>query len=268
MASSTAGSASSNRSAQIWESRSTPSISCVRSLLPIETPAIPMVAYSGIQKATEGTSAITQTGERSGQWAGVDHLEAGLELPGRAHEGDHEHDVRRLLEHLGQHVELEAEQVGLAHVAVAAAVADHGVLLLRLEPLAALEVAELVGPEVDAAVDDRPGLECPGDAQQRGRHGVDEGLLLAASSSRRGWTPPRASVTMNSARSRPTPSTRSGRHLFGVLGEGQVHVDAGGERPFGRPAGAPRGRARRRHFGAGWRTHGSFVRPCPARRRP
>ena len=44
MASSTAGSASSKTSAQIWESRSTPSMSWVRSLLPMETPSIPMVA--------------------------------------------------------------------------------------------------------------------------------------------------------------------------------------------------------------------------------
>ena len=44
MASSTAGSASSKTSAQICESRSTPSISWVRSLLPIETPSIPMAA--------------------------------------------------------------------------------------------------------------------------------------------------------------------------------------------------------------------------------
>ena len=44
IASSTAGSASSKTSAQICESRSTPSISWVRSLLPIDTPSIPMVA--------------------------------------------------------------------------------------------------------------------------------------------------------------------------------------------------------------------------------
>ena len=62
MASSTAGSASSNSSAQISESRSTPSISWVRSLLPIDTPSMPMRAYVGIQNATDGTSAITHTG--------------------------------------------------------------------------------------------------------------------------------------------------------------------------------------------------------------
>ena len=44
MASRTAGSASSKTSAQIWESRSTPSISWVRSLLPMDTPVIPMEA--------------------------------------------------------------------------------------------------------------------------------------------------------------------------------------------------------------------------------
>ena len=49
MASSTAGSDSSNSSAQISESRSTPSISWVRSLLPIDTPSMPIRAYVGIQ---------------------------------------------------------------------------------------------------------------------------------------------------------------------------------------------------------------------------
>src|SRR5437764_5953512 len=47
--SSTAGPDSSNSSAQTSESRSTPSTSWVRSLLPIDTPSIPSLAYAGIQ---------------------------------------------------------------------------------------------------------------------------------------------------------------------------------------------------------------------------
>ena len=49
MASSTAASDSSNSSAQTSESRSTPSISWVRSLEPIDTPSMPSAAYSGIR---------------------------------------------------------------------------------------------------------------------------------------------------------------------------------------------------------------------------
>ena len=49
MASSTAASDSSNSSAQVSESRSTPSMSWVRSLEPIDTPSMPMAAYSGMR---------------------------------------------------------------------------------------------------------------------------------------------------------------------------------------------------------------------------
>jgi len=48
MVSSTAGSESSNSSAQVCESRSTPSTSWVRSFEPIDAPSIPSLAYSGI----------------------------------------------------------------------------------------------------------------------------------------------------------------------------------------------------------------------------
>ena len=49
MASSTASSDSSKSSAQISESRSTPSTSCVRSFDPMETPSMPRAAYSGMR---------------------------------------------------------------------------------------------------------------------------------------------------------------------------------------------------------------------------
>src|SRR5690606_8794688 len=49
MASSTASSDSSNSSAHTVESRSTPSISWVRSFDPIDTPSTPMAAYSGMR---------------------------------------------------------------------------------------------------------------------------------------------------------------------------------------------------------------------------
>ena len=79
---------------------------------------------------------------------GVDGLEAGFELPAGTHERDHQVEVRGLLAHPGEHVEVEGEQLGVPHVAVAAPVADHGVGLDRLELLAAGEPAELVGAEV------------------------------------------------------------------------------------------------------------------------
>ena len=60
--SSTAGSASSKSSAHAWESRSTPSTSCVRSLLRWTRPRCPSEAYSGNSTPTDGTSAITHTG--------------------------------------------------------------------------------------------------------------------------------------------------------------------------------------------------------------
>ena len=47
--------------------------------------------------------------------------------------------------------------------------------------------------------------------------------------SSRGCTPPSASVSMNSARSRPTPSTGQGGHVLGVLGDRQVDVEARGQ---------------------------------------
>ena len=49
IASSTAASDSSKSSAQISESRSTPSMSWVRSFEPIDTPSMPSAAYSGIR---------------------------------------------------------------------------------------------------------------------------------------------------------------------------------------------------------------------------
>ena len=49
MASSTAASDSSNSSAHTSESRSTPSNSWERSLEPIDTPVMPMAAYSGMR---------------------------------------------------------------------------------------------------------------------------------------------------------------------------------------------------------------------------
>src|SRR5690606_40535130 len=52
----------------------------------------------------------------------VDALEAGLELPLRANEGDHDVNVGRLLAHPGEHLELELEEHGVADVSEAAAI--------------------------------------------------------------------------------------------------------------------------------------------------
>ena len=110
----------------------------------------------------------------------VDELEACLELPAGADEGDHEVQVRCLLADASEHLQLDLEQIRLPHVPVAAAVADHRVPLLGLETVAAVEAAELVRPEVDRAVDDRPWREGPRDGAQRPGHRVDERLTPAA----------------------------------------------------------------------------------------
>ena len=115
MASSTAASRSSKSSAQISESRSTPSMSWVRSFEPIETPSMPSAAYSGMryddrrhlghdpaqQAALVGPAGCASIGSR----------QASSSQRG-AHERDHEVQVRRLLAHPGEQLELEREQVG------------------------------------------------------------------------------------------------------------------------------------------------------------
>ena len=61
-----------------------------------------------------------------------------------------------LAPHLGERSQLEREQVGLARVAEAAAIADHRVRLDRLVRLAAREPRNSFDAEVHRAVD-RPG---------------------------------------------------------------------------------------------------------------
>ena len=142
------------------------------------------------------------------------------------------------LEHPRQHVELEPEEVGLTHVAVAAAVADHRVLLAGSNSVAALEVGELVGAEVDAPVHDRPWRE--GAVVMRSSDCamvVDERLLLTASIEElAGVHALQASVTMNFGPEQPHAVDRHGGHLLGVLREGQVDVDP--RREGSGPAGA------------------------------
>ena len=173
--------------------------------------------------------------------AGVDELEARLELPAGAHERDHEVQVRRLLADAGEHLELEREQVGLAHVAVAAAVPDH-----RVAPRPARSSrrpsrsAELVAAEVDRPVDDRPGRERAGDAQQRRRPcGRRTRARVPPRAAGAGARPPSASVSMNSARSSPTPSTGSAATRSAWSAHREVHVELRRERlrrPARRPA--------------------------------
>ena len=139
---------------------------------------MPMRAYVGIQNATDGTSAITQTGSPDAVGCAATRSRHASSSQAERTNGQHQPQVRRLGAHPAEHVELEVEQVGLVDVAEAAPVADHRVLLGRLELLAALEAAELVGAEVDAAVDDRAGRERARDGQQRLGHRVDELLLL------------------------------------------------------------------------------------------
>jgi len=164
--------------------------------------------------------------------AGVDRLQAGLQLPPRPHEGDHEVEVRRLLPHPGQQLELQGEQVGLADVAVAAPEADHRVVLDGLEGLAALEAPELVGPEVDGPVHDGSGGEGAGDAQQGRRHAVDELVGLAP---RQQLPGPAQGVGQEELGPQQAHAVHGlGGDRLGVVGHGQVHVEAGGQGLRGR----------------------------------
>ena len=140
-------------------------------------------------------------------------------------------EVRGLVAHAGEQLELEREQVRLLHVAEAAAVADHRVLLDRLELLAALEPAELVGAEVDGPVDDRPRREGPGDAQQRRRHPLDELGLAAACRAARGVHAAEGVGDHELGPQQAHAVDRQGGDLLGVVGDRQVDVEAGGERP-------------------------------------
>ncbi len=171
IASRTAASDSSNSSAQVSESRSTPSISCVRSL---RTDGDAIDAHRGVlgdavdDRRHLGHHPAVQA-PLATERAGVDGLETGLELPRGADERDHQVEVRRLVPDPGQQLELEGEQIRLADVAVAASIADHRVVLDRFEPVTAVEPAELVRAEVDGPVHDRARCEGAGDPQQRRR---------------------------------------------------------------------------------------------------
>ena len=184
IASSTAASDSSNSSAQISESRSTPSISWVRSLdCRSRRRRCPAPAYSGMpvdDRRHLGHHPAVQSALRA-QRAGVDQRRGRPRAPSAVRtNGIMRCRFGCLVAHAREDVELEPEQVGLADVAVAAAVADHRVVLDRLERVTALESAELVAAEVGRPVHDRSRGEARGDATQRCRHRVDERLLLAA----------------------------------------------------------------------------------------
>ena len=94
-------------------------------------------------------------------------LEHAPALLGRAHEGDHDGHVVQPhdLAHVAQGLALEGEALGepRREVAEGAAEADHGVLLARLEALAADEARVLVGLEVRGAHDHGPRIEGGGD---------------------------------------------------------------------------------------------------------
>ncbi len=125
---------------------------------------------------TDGTSAMIQRRKPAlvAQGALVDHLEARLELPPGADEGQHDVQVRRLFSDSCQHVQLELEDLGLLQVAVGAPVADHRVVLDRLELGAAHERAELVRAEVGGAVHDWSGREGVGHLEERLAQSFDE----------------------------------------------------------------------------------------------
>src|SRR5690606_22423107 len=125
---------------------------------------------------------IAMAGERTR----VDELQASLELPAGPNERDHQVEGRGLVADPGEQLELEGEEVRLRDVPEAAPVADHRLLLDRLELLAASQPAELVAAEVDRAVHDRPRGEGGGDAEQRVRHPPEE-LVTAALGQQLAW---------------------------------------------------------------------------------
>ena len=135
--------------------------------------------------------------------------------------------VRGLLAHSGEHIELEAEQVRLAHVTVRAAVADHRVLLLRLELLAPDEPAKLVGTKVDTAVDDRTRHECRRDAKERCRHPVDELPATAAGKELAGMHALERIGHHELGAQEADPVHRLRSDSIRMLGHREVHVDLG-----------------------------------------
>ena len=148
--------------------------------------------------------------------------------------------VRGLVAHAGEQLELQREQVRLADVPVAAPVADHRVLLDRFERLATFQAAELVGAEVDRAVDDRPGAKARRDAQQRRRHAVEE-LVPATPCQELSWMHAAERVGQHELGAQQADAVDwLGSHLLGVVRHRQVDVDARGQRSDALGAGSRR----------------------------
>ena len=129
-----------------------------------------------------------------------------------------------------QEFALEREQVRLANVAIAAAVADHRIRLDRLELGAALEIVELVGPEVDRPVHDGTGLERRRHAQQRGRHPIEELLRPAARQQRAGVHPAQGVADHELGAQEADPVDRLGGDALGFVGDREVDIQAGRDR--------------------------------------
>ena len=89
-------------------------------------------------------------------------------------------DIGILVAHLGKGPQFQCEQIRFLDVAVATAVADHGIALHRLVVRAAAEIAKLVAAEVRCSVDHRAGREGGGDSADRGGHGAHHPVLFAA----------------------------------------------------------------------------------------
>ncbi len=257
MASSTAGSASSKTSAQIWESRSTPEHQLSQ--------VVAADRHAGDPHGGVGRDPVGHRGhlchhpdrERTRHRAGVDHVEAGLELPGRAHERDHQHDVRRLLQDAGQHVELEPEQVGLAgRSGSSRGTRSSG------SPRAARTGRPPRGWRTRwtrksmLAVHDGRGSNALVMRSSDLAMLVDERLLVAALEEQAAGVPAQCVGHHELGPQKTNAVDGEGRHLFGVLGEGQVDVDPGRQRSGparSRPRAAEAGVRRPRR-----RRHGSF----------
>ncbi len=99
----------------------------------------------------------------------------------RAHEGQHDVEVLAAEDAPG---ELERLDLPVVDVAGHAPVAEHGVVLVGLEEIAAEEVAVLVGFEIRGAVEDRLAVEGHGEKPQSLGQGLDVEFLAAAEAAR------------------------------------------------------------------------------------
>ena len=195
----TASLRSSKSGATVVESRSTPSVSCVRSFDPIEKPSKNFGEPLGEEdvRGDLGHDVDLEPVLAAHEPSLLHRLEHALALLGRAAEGDHQLEVGQAedLAHALDGRALEQEPLLVVGMVVAARAppAEHRVLLARLEARAADQARVFVGLEVAEAKDDGPRVERGGDRADALREAIDEvrGLVGVSRGSRRPRAGPR-----------------------------------------------------------------------------